>query len=145
MTYWPIGTVCQSCYTAIVRSPAECACCHELHPLIARDEDGSGLCVPAPARRRLQLPPVRPFRQQYAHVSPKVTLNCAGEGDTSWMDDLAVEKLEMLLEQNDDDHTLAEDGEHISGPSATEYRSRLGRVRSSPDAWCAPSAVSSGC
>jgi integrase len=65
---------------------------------------------------------------QYAHVSTKVTLNYAGEGDTSWMDDLAVEKLEMVLDQNDDDQTLAEDGEHVSGPSATEYRTRLGRV-----------------
>lgn len=65
---------------------------------------------------------------QYAHVSTKVTLNYAGEGDTSWMDDLAVEKLEMVLEQNDDDRTLTEDGEHVSGPSANEYRTRLGRV-----------------
>ncbi|MGP3921462.1 hypothetical protein [Nonomuraea sp. 10N515B] len=46
MTYWPIGPVCQSCYTAIVRAPAECGGCHELHPLIARDEDGTGLCGP---------------------------------------------------------------------------------------------------
>ncbi|MBA8924515.1 hypothetical protein BC739_009081 [Kutzneria viridogrisea] len=46
MTYWPIGPVCQSCYTAIVRSPAECARCHEPHPLIARDASGAGLCGP---------------------------------------------------------------------------------------------------
>jgi hypothetical protein len=36
---------------------------------------------------------------QYAHVSTKVTLSYAGEGDTSWLEDLAVEKLEMGLEQ----------------------------------------------
>ncbi|MFJ6661334.1 integrase SAM domain protein [Streptomyces sp. NPDC091377] len=65
---------------------------------------------------------------QYAHISTKVTLNYAGEGDTSWMEDLAVEKLEVVLEQIDDDCTLAEDGEHVSGPSAAEYRTRLGRV-----------------
>ncbi|MFJ4582651.1 integrase SAM domain protein [Streptomyces echinatus] len=65
---------------------------------------------------------------QYAHVSTKVTLRYAGEGDTSWVDDLAVEKLEMVLEQNDDDWTLLEDGEHVSGPSATEYQNRLSRV-----------------
>jgi integrase len=65
---------------------------------------------------------------QYAHVSTKVTLRYAGEGDTSWMDDLAVEKLEMVLEQNDDDWTLLQDGEHVSGSSATEYQSRLSGV-----------------
>ncbi|WP_327643760.1 hypothetical protein [Micromonospora zamorensis] len=46
MTTWPIGPVCQSCYTAVVRSPAECSGCHELHPLIARDKRGAGLCGP---------------------------------------------------------------------------------------------------
>ncbi|WP_242537437.1 integrase SAM domain protein [Streptomyces sp. BRB081] len=65
---------------------------------------------------------------QYSHVSTKVTLRYAGEGDTSWAEDLAVEKLEMVLEQNDDDWTRLQDGEHVSGPSAGEYRSRLGGV-----------------
>ncbi len=46
MTYWPIGPVCQSCYTAILRAPTECARCNESHPLIARDEDGAGVCGP---------------------------------------------------------------------------------------------------
>ncbi|MGW7363932.1 site-specific integrase [Streptomyces sp. NPDC054841] len=65
---------------------------------------------------------------QYAHVSTKVTLSYAGEGDTSWLEDLAVEKLEMVLEQNEDDWTRIQDGEHVSGPSAAEYQSRLARV-----------------
>nr|WP_205123825.1 integrase SAM domain protein [Streptomyces sp. ST1020] len=65
---------------------------------------------------------------QYSHVSTKVTLRYAGEGDTSWLEDLAVEKLEMVLEQNDDDWTRIQGGEHVSGPSADEYRSRLSGV-----------------
>jgi hypothetical protein len=46
MIYWPIGPVCQSCYTAILRSPAGCARCRASHPLIARDDDGAGICGP---------------------------------------------------------------------------------------------------
>jgi hypothetical protein len=46
MTYWPIGPVCQSCYTAILRSPAGCARCQACLPLIARDQDGAGICGP---------------------------------------------------------------------------------------------------
>ncbi len=46
MTYWPIGPVCQSCYTAILRSPAACARCRTSQPLIARDDDGAGVCGP---------------------------------------------------------------------------------------------------
>ncbi|MFG2440804.1 integrase SAM domain protein [Streptomyces sp. NPDC048508] len=67
---------------------------------------------------------------QYSHVSTKVTLSYAREGDTSWMEDLAVEKLEMVLEQNDEDWTLVQDGEHVSGPSAREYQARLSRSTS---------------
>jgi hypothetical protein len=46
MAHWPIGPVCQSCYTAIVRSPAECVRCRTAQPLIARDSDGAGICGP---------------------------------------------------------------------------------------------------
>src|SRR6266540_1902392 len=46
MAHWPIGPVCQSCYTAILRSPAECARCRTAQPLIARDDDGAGVCGP---------------------------------------------------------------------------------------------------
>lgn len=62
---------------------------------------------------------------QYGHLKTKVTLNYAAQGDDSWLDDVAVERLEMLLEQSEDDWTrLAEDHEHVSGPAATEYRRR---------------------
>jgi hypothetical protein len=46
-------------------------------------------------------------------------------GDDSWLDDVAVERLEMVLEQSEDDWTrLDEDNEHVSGPAAAEYRRR---------------------
>ncbi|MCW2916695.1 MAG: phage integrase family protein [Actinomycetia bacterium] len=51
-----------------------------------------------------------------------------GTADTSWMEDLAVERLELVLEQTDRDWTLLEDGEHVSGPSAQEYRDRIARA-----------------
>jgi integrase len=66
---------------------------------------------------------------QYGHVSTRVTLNYSGTADTSWMEDLAVERLELVLEQTDRDWTLLEDGEHVSGPSAQEYRDRIARAR----------------
>jgi integrase len=62
---------------------------------------------------------------QYGHVSTKVTLNYAGEADTSWMDDLAVERLELALEQNEQDWTQLRTDEHVSGPAADEYRARV--------------------
>jgi hypothetical protein len=35
-----------SCYTAVLRSPAECPRCGTVQPLIARDDDGAGVCGP---------------------------------------------------------------------------------------------------
>jgi hypothetical protein len=46
LAYWPIGPVCQTCYTAILRAPAACARCRTSQPLIARDDDGAGICGP---------------------------------------------------------------------------------------------------
>jgi integrase len=65
---------------------------------------------------------------QYAHVSTTVTLSYSGYADTAWMDDLAIERLEMVIDQIDDDLTLLEGGEHVSGSSAGEYRDRIARV-----------------
>ncbi|HEV2639029.1 MAG TPA: hypothetical protein VGX23_28045 [Actinocrinis sp.] len=62
---------------------------------------------------------------QYGHVRSKVTLGYAGEADTSWLDDLALERLELVIDQADDDLTRLRRGEHVSGPSADEYRRRL--------------------
>jgi len=61
---------------------------------------------------------------QYGHLATKVTLSYAGAADTGWLDDLAVERLELALEQAGQDRVLLEDGEHVSGPSAAEYRAR---------------------
>ncbi|MCX5583438.1 hypothetical protein [Streptomyces erythrochromogenes] len=62
---------------------------------------------------------------QYAHVHTKVTLSYAGRSDTTRMDDIHIETLEMVLEQNEQDARLLDDGEHVSGPSADEYRRRV--------------------
>ena len=62
---------------------------------------------------------------QYGHVHTKVTLGYSGMADTSWLDDLAVERLEMVLEQADADARLLSEGEHVSGPAATEYKTRV--------------------
>lgn len=62
---------------------------------------------------------------QYGHVSTKITTNYAGRSDTSWTDELAVERLEMVLEQIDDDTNRLAAGEHVSGPSADRYRDRV--------------------
>ncbi len=43
---WPIGPVCQVCYTAVLQSPAECPRCGIVQPLIARDDDGAEACGP---------------------------------------------------------------------------------------------------
>ncbi|MET7854289.1 XRE family transcriptional regulator [Streptomyces avermitilis] len=45
-TRWPIGPVCMTCYTAVLRSPAECPLCGMVQPLIARDNDGTEVCGP---------------------------------------------------------------------------------------------------
>ncbi|MGH3533185.1 MAG: hypothetical protein ACRDR6_16790 [Pseudonocardiaceae bacterium] len=66
---------------------------------------------------------------QYGHVSTRVTLSYSGTADTNWMEDLAVERLELVLEQADRDWRMLEAGEHVSGPSATEYRARVTRAR----------------
>src|SRR5690606_16735245 len=62
---------------------------------------------------------------QYGHVDTKVTLNYAGAPDTDWLQDIAVEKLELVLEQISDDAQRLAAGEHVSGPSADEYRRRV--------------------
>ncbi|MGW4230436.1 hypothetical protein ACWEF9_14305 [Streptomyces sp. NPDC004980] len=55
---------------------------------------------------------------QYGHLKTKVALNCAAQGDDSWLDDVAVERLEMVLDQSEDDWTrLEEDNEHVSWPA----------------------------
>jgi integrase len=65
---------------------------------------------------------------QYGHLATKVTMSYAGLFDAGWLDDVAVERLELVIEQAGQDHALLEDGEHVSGPSAAEYRARVERA-----------------
>jgi integrase len=65
---------------------------------------------------------------QYGHLATKVTMSYAGQADAGWLDDLAIERLELVIEQAGQDHALLEDGEHVSGPSSAEYRARVERA-----------------
>lgn len=67
---------------------------------------------------------------QYGHVHTKVTLSYAGYADPSWLHDVAVEKLEFIIDQVERDSQRLADGEHVSGPSADEYRTRVERTAS---------------
>ncbi|MFH8583259.1 integrase [Streptomyces celluloflavus] len=66
---------------------------------------------------------------QYGHVATRVTLSYAGPAHTAWMEDLAIERLELIVEQSEEDWTLLEEGEQVSGPSSAEYRRRVAQAR----------------
>jgi integrase len=65
---------------------------------------------------------------QYGHFSTTVTLSYAGSADTGWTEDLAIERLELVLEQSDHDRELLDSGEHVSGPAAAQYKARVARM-----------------
>nr|WSX75858.1 integrase [Streptomyces sp. NBC_00899] len=67
---------------------------------------------------------------QYGHIHTKVTLSYAGYADPSWLHDIAVEKLELIIDQVEQDSERLAAGEHVSGPSADEYRVRVERTAS---------------
>ncbi|WP_406734689.1 integrase [Streptomyces sp. NBC_01108] len=67
---------------------------------------------------------------QYGHIHTKVTLSYAGYADPSWLHDIAVEKLELIIDQVEQDSQHLAAGEHVSGPSADEYRARVERTAS---------------
>ncbi|EFL20837.1 phage integrase family domain protein [Streptomyces himastatinicus ATCC 53653] len=67
---------------------------------------------------------------QYGHVHTKVTLSYAGYADPSWLYDVAVEKLELIIDQVEQDSERLAAGEHVSGPAADEYRARVERTAS---------------
>ncbi|WP_405718182.1 hypothetical protein [Streptomyces sp. NBC_00046] len=60
-------------------------------------------------------------------MDTKVTLSYAGNEDPAWLQDVAVEKLELIVDQIEEDARRLEAGEHVSGPSAQEYRDRVAR------------------
>lgn len=98
-------------------------------PLIPTDPNGR--IYPSRFRRTLAYFIVRRPRGliaaalQYGHVSTTVTLSYSGKADTGWQDDVAVERLEAILEQNEHDNTLLSAGEYVSGPAATTYQARI--------------------
>jgi len=55
-------------------------------------------------------------------------MSYAGTADVGWLDDLAVERLELAIEQAGQDHALLQNGEHVSGPSSAAYRARVERA-----------------
>jgi hypothetical protein len=56
-----------------------------------------------------------------------------------------VEKLEMILDQAQQDMTGLRDGEHVSGPSADEYRTRVERAAAFAGRTVTGSATPRGC
>lgn len=104
---------------------------HRLDGRAAIPPDPAGRIYPTRFRRTLAYFIVRRPRGliaaalQYGHVSTTVTLSYSGTADTGWLDDLAVERLEAILEHNQHDHALLAHGEQVSGPAATDYRDRV--------------------
>ena len=102
-------------------------------PLIPPDPNGR--IYPSRFRRTLAYFIVRRPRGliaaalQYGHVSTTVTLSYSGKADTGWQDDVAVERLEAILEQNEHDHALLNAGERVSGPAAIAYQDRTEQTR----------------
>jgi hypothetical protein len=62
---------------------------------------------------------------QYGHVSVKMTLGYSGNYASGFPDDLAFEEWLTRLETMADAHHRLTDGEHISGPAADIYRTRV--------------------
>ncbi|KXP06837.1 hypothetical protein [Tsukamurella pseudospumae] len=93
--------------------------------------DPAGRIYPSRFRRTLAYFIVRRPRGliaaalQYGHVSTTMTMSYSGQADTAWLNDLAVERLESVLEHNQRDHELLTAGEHISGPAASNYHHRI--------------------
>jgi integrase len=62
---------------------------------------------------------------QYGHVSVKMTLGYSGNYASGFPDDLAFEEWLARLETMADAHHRLTDGEHVSGPAADTYRTRV--------------------
>lgn len=62
---------------------------------------------------------------QYGHVRTQITQGYAGLADAGFASDLEFEALLLRAEQLHEDAQLLRTGEHVSGPSAEHYRSRI--------------------
>jgi integrase len=65
---------------------------------------------------------------QYGHVKVCITQGYAGSADSGFLDDLSFEDWLLRLEQFADAHRSLLAGQAVSGPSAAEYRRRVGDV-----------------
>jgi len=62
---------------------------------------------------------------QYGHVRTQVFLGYAGNYASGFPDDAAMEEFLVRLEEVADDVAALDRGEHVSGPAADRYRSRV--------------------
>ncbi|MFD9654844.1 hypothetical protein [Streptomyces mirabilis] len=97
--------------------------------LVERESADHQPCLPQLARRTGQIclkDPLSPdaFRE-FQYPTPPL-----GYADPSWLHDIAVEKLELIIDQVEQDSERLAAGEHVSGPSADEYRVRVERAAS---------------
>ncbi|MCV7288152.1 site-specific integrase [Mycolicibacterium wolinskyi] len=62
---------------------------------------------------------------QYGHVHTRLIQGYAGDYSSGFPDEYAYEDFLARLEEMAIDHKALEDGEHVSGPAADEYRQRV--------------------
>ncbi len=62
---------------------------------------------------------------QYGHVHVQMTLGYSGTYDSGFPDEKAFEDWLYRLEQLEEDHEQLREGEHVSGPAAPVYRTRV--------------------
>jgi integrase len=62
---------------------------------------------------------------QYGHVKVKMTLGYSGSYASGFPDDLAFEEWLERIDRLTDAHERLNNGEHVSGPAADEYRARV--------------------
>lgn len=102
------------------------------HPLIPDDRQGT-IQVPR-LRRTLAWHIVRrpggtiAGATQYGHLHTQITQGYAGGADAGFLDEITFEQFLHRAETLHDDAHRLENGEHVSGPAADEYKARLGRA-----------------
>ncbi len=103
------------------------------HPLIPDDPHGS-IQVPR-LRRTLAWHIVRrpggtiAGATQYGHLHTQMIHGYAGGADSGFHDDITFERFLHRAETLHDDAQRLQNGEHVSGPAADEYRARTAQAR----------------
>jgi hypothetical protein len=93
--------------------------------------DPDGAITPSRFRRTLAWHIVRKPRGliagaiQYGHVHVQMTLGYSGSYQSGFPDEKAFEDWLYRLERFSDDYDKLQSGEHVSGPAASAYRSRV--------------------